>query len=113
VLALIIGATIVGLAPGAHSADATGTYIVLYKGNSVPADAASVIQKAGGTLLYSYSDIGVAIARTDNSGFRANLVTDNRVDGAAATAGFATKIGDVQANQNDGQGPPPGDLPNS
>ena len=37
------------------------SYIVLYRAQGVPANAATTIQKAGGTLLYSYNQIGVAI----------------------------------------------------
>ena len=68
------------------------TYLVLYKGQAVPAGAATTITNAGGTLVYSYDAIGVAIARSDNPSFRDNLLKDSRVNGAAATAGFATKI---------------------
>lgn len=66
------------------------TYIVLYKANSVPRDAASVISAAGGTLVYSYGAIGVAIARSDNPQFRGSLMRDDRVEGAAATTRFAS-----------------------
>lgn len=43
------------------------TYIVLYAGQAVPADAATTFANAGGTLVYSYNAIGwlsrVLIAR--------------------------------------------------
>ena len=68
------------------------TYVVLYKKNAVPSDAASSVAKAGGTLVYSYKQIGVLIARSDNSLFKANLMKDSRVQGAAATTGFATQL---------------------
>lgn len=74
------------------AAEAAQTYIVLYKGNSVAADAASVIGKAGGSLVYKYDKIGVAIARSNNSAFAANLRKDSRIEGTAATSGFATQI---------------------
>jgi lantibiotic leader peptide-processing serine protease len=85
-------------------------YIVLYKQNALPADTAGTIQKAGGSLVYLYPQIGVAIARSDNTAFRANLMRDNRIDGAAATTNFATKIDN---GTTDAEGPPPSDLPNS
>src|SRR5438105_4386664 len=88
-------------------------YIVLYGGSAVPADAAASIAKAGGSLVYSYGQIGVAIARSDNSNFRANIVKDNRVEGASSTAAFATRLNDDKASSADASGPPPGDLPNS
>lgn len=68
------------------------TYIVLYKKNAVPSDAASSVSMAGGTLIYSYRQIGVLIASSDNAAFRANLMKDSRVEGAAATTGFATQL---------------------
>src|SRR5438093_3622935 len=88
-------------------------YIVLYGGSAVPADAAASIGKAGGTLVYSYSQIGVAIARSDSVNFRANIVKDNKVEGASATAAFATQLKNDQARTDDASGPQPGDLPNA
>jgi lantibiotic leader peptide-processing serine protease len=96
-------------------ADSVQTYIVLYKAQAVPADAANVISQAGGTLVYSYPQIGVAIARSDSTTFGTNLMADNRVDGVSATTNFATKIDDGTVNgesSTDASGPPPGDLPN-
>jgi subtilisin family serine protease len=74
------------------STGVTETYIVLYKKNSVPSDVASSITKAGGTLVYSYKQIGVAIASSDNAVFSANLLKDSRIQGAAATTRFATQL---------------------
>jgi subtilisin family serine protease len=71
---------------------AAQTYIVLYKKNSVASDAASVISKAGGTLVYSYKQIGVVIASSANASFSSNLLKDSRVQGAVASAGFATRL---------------------
>ena len=77
------------------------TYIVLYAGQAVPADAVTTISNAGGTLVYSYDAIGVAIARSDSSAFRANLMQDSRVEGASATTNFATQLSDdVNAADN-------------
>src|SRR5438128_8106592 len=88
-------------------------YIVLYGGSAVPADAAASIAKSGGSLVYSYDQIGVAIARSDNANFRANIVKDNRVEGASSTAAFATRLNDDKASSADASGPTPGDLPNT
>jgi hypothetical protein len=76
-------------APVAHAATAQ-TYIVLYQSQAVPADAASTIAQAGGTLVYSYPQIGVVIASSDNTAFRDSLMTDSRIDGVSATSAFAT-----------------------
>jgi subtilisin family serine protease len=111
-LALIAAAAFVagGTAATSSSAGAAANYIVLYKGQAVPKDAATTISSAGGKLVYSYDQIGVAIARSDNASFRANLLKDNRIDNASSTAGFATQLPNEQA---DAGGPPDGDLPNS
>src|SRR6266568_5007465 len=92
------------------------TYIVLYKAQAVPADAANTILQAGGTLVYSYPQIGVVIASSDNTAFRDNLMTDSQIDSASATTNYGSKIDDGTVNgesSTDGHGPPPGDLPNA
>jgi len=108
---------VTGFSPLASSVAAqAGTmqnYIVLYGSSAVPADAAASIARSGGSLVYSYDQIGVAIARSDSSNFRANILKDNKVEGASATASFATKLNDDQASSADASGPPPGDLPNA
>ena len=88
-------------------------YIVLYGSSAVPADAAASIARSGGSLVYSYDQIGVAIARSDNANFRANIVKDNKVEGASATAAFATKLNDDAGSTAAASGPSPGPLPNS
>ncbi len=80
---------------GPVAADGTSqTYLVLYSAAAVPSDAARTITAAGGTLVYSYNEIGVAIARSTSSTFRDQLARDGRVEGVSATAGFATQITD-------------------
>jgi subtilisin family serine protease len=91
------------------SAGAAANYIVLYKSQAVPKDAASTIAAAGGSLVYTYDQIGVAIATSSNASFRDNLLQDNRVDNASATAGFATQLPDEQV----AAGPSDSSLPNT
>jgi subtilisin family serine protease len=109
-LALATAAVLIatGLATGA-SGDSAATYVVLYKAQSVPSDAAKTIANAGGTLVYSYDQIGVAIARSSNASFRDSVLKDNRVDGASATTDFASKLPDEQAPADAATG----DLPNA
>ena len=110
-LAVLAAAVFVTVASAgtSSSAGAAGNYIVLYKSQAVPKDAAAGISAAGGTLVYSYDQIGVAIARSDNSSFRDNLLKDSRIDNASPTAGFATQLPNEQAEA----GGPDGGLPNS
>ena len=86
------------------------TFVVLYKSTSVPASAQSDVEKAGGTFVYGYDQIGVAIARSDSASFASTLSNDNRVEGVQSTRGFASKLEEPAAQEADG--PPPGDLPN-
>ncbi|HEX3274650.1 MAG TPA: S8 family serine peptidase [Gemmatimonadales bacterium] len=92
-------------APGA--ALAGSAYVVLYKGTAVPADAEAGIAAAGGTLVARYDPIGVAIARSASSGFAGALVRDARVEGASATATFATRLTETL----EGAKPVPGGTP--
>jgi lantibiotic leader peptide-processing serine protease len=80
VLAVVIGSTLVG----ASVADAA-RYIVLFHGKSVPRSAEKAIAKAGGTLIYSYDQIGVAIVDSDNPAFLEQL--DNRHGVSSALLG--------------------------
>jgi subtilisin family serine protease len=111
---LIVAAA--GLAAGtalvasAAPTTAMSNYIVLYKQQAVASDAAATIQKAGGTLVYAYPQIGVVIASSSSASFRDNLLKDNRVENAASTAGFASQLAPEQVTAD---GPSPGDLPNA
>lgn len=96
--ALVMIISMMGVVPVAAaslpyvSTGVTQTYVILYKKNAVPSNAASSISRAGGTFVYSYRQIGVVIASSDNASFRANLLKDSNIQGASATAGFATKL---------------------
>lgn len=94
----IIGFAIFGLAlsvtisAAIAQVDAEQTFLVLYKSDSLPANAAEAIQSAGGSLAYSYPQIGVAIARSSLASFGSDLKNDPSVDGVAATGQFATRV---------------------
>lgn len=113
-LALIAAVVFVtgGTAATSSSAGAAANYVVLYKGTAVPKDAASTIAAAGGSLVYTYDQIGVAIARSDNASFRDNLLKDSRVENASSTAGFATQLPNEQVEAGSGPDAPlPGNAP--
>jgi subtilisin family serine protease len=82
-------------------------YIVLYKSQSVPANAAQTISAAGGTLVHSYGQIGVAVASSGSEAFRHNLLSDSRVANAASTSGFATQL---EGNVTDAAAAPLADI---
>jgi subtilisin family serine protease len=92
---------------GAASA---ATYVVLYKAQGVPADGGSNVRAAGGTVVASYAQIGVIIARSDSAGFRAALMKDSRIGGVSSTAGFGVGLDQDAADSADASA---GDLPNS
>jgi lantibiotic leader peptide-processing serine protease len=95
--AALAGMAVVGVlatASSVASADAASTYVVLYRGTLVPANAAKTIESAGGVLAYSYDKIGVAIARSTNASFAKALAKESTVEGVSNTANFATSVTD-------------------
>jgi lantibiotic leader peptide-processing serine protease len=96
-------------AAGSSGSTEASTYLVLYKSQSVPADAARAIEHAGGTLSYAYDQIGVAIARSDATAFAEQLQQVAGVDAVAATASYGVPLDTVDETD----GPPPGELPNT
>ena len=113
VAVLLSGLTLVPPSATVTQASADHTYLVLYKQNNVPADAAALISQAGGSLTYAYNEIGVAIARSDSPDFQSALLADNRIQGVSSTEGFGVQHRDEFVELYDASGPPPGDLPNS
>ena len=85
------------------------TFILVYKQQAAPGDAKTTIQRAGGTLVAVYGQIGVVIARSSNPSFRDTLLLDSRVEGAAPTGSFATRLPADQADSDAASG----DLGNS
>jgi len=110
VLALAVVASVVFV-----SVAQAENYVVLYKSQAVPADAAATIQKAGGSVVYSYGQIGVAIASSTNPSFRDDLLKDRKIENAAGTSLYATRLDDDAGTSQDdsANGPQGGDLPNA
>jgi hypothetical protein len=81
---LVLLATAVA-APAAFGSN----YVVLYKQQAVGSNAAATIRNAGGSLVYSYPQIGVVIASSSNPSFRDNLLKDSKVESASSTDGTA------------------------
>src|SRR3712207_38078 len=116
---LLVGAGVVAAtaltAPTMASAAPAGTtgemqtYLVLFRGSSSPANAAALVAGAGGTVVADYAKIGVLVARSNNTAFDDRMRADARVEGASATADYATRVEGVAAPE-DGSGSP-GDLP--
>lgn len=83
-LAKAAGAAFVSLAAvsTAHAAtsgaEPTGRYVVVFKTDALPADAANRIAKNGGAVTRTFGPIGVAIAQGDAT-FASRMATDSKV----------------------------------
>jgi subtilisin family serine protease len=95
-LAAVFGAAV--LAATTASQAQAAKYVVLYKQESVASDAAATIERAGGSVVASYPQIGVVIAESDSASFATSLANDSRIEGAASTAGFGVEVED-QGNE--------------
>ena len=60
--ALLLLGTPIASSDTTGTTGATETYLVLYKQQAVPADAATRIANAGGSLVQAYDAIGVVVA---------------------------------------------------
>jgi lantibiotic leader peptide-processing serine protease len=90
----LIGANMWHATP-ARATGAMRTYIVLYNANAISGSSLANIQSAGGTLVYSYPQIGVAIVKSDNPAFGGTLgAADTAVQGATATDAFGVGLND-------------------
>jgi subtilisin family serine protease len=114
-LAAVLGGLLLAIGATGGTTGTTQTYVVLYKQLGVGSNAAATIAKAGGSLVYSYPEIGVVIAQSDSSTFRDSLLTDRAVENAAATTNFGVQVRNDfgPAGPDGASGPPPGDLPNA
>jgi hypothetical protein len=60
-LGLALAAIVFPAAPAAAD-----TYLVVYRGHDIPAKVGSAVERAGGRLVTSYDQIGVAVARSNS-----------------------------------------------
>jgi lantibiotic leader peptide-processing serine protease len=71
---LLLAGLIVAIGAVGSTAGGAQRYLVVYKGSNVKGDAAARIEQAGGTLVYSYDQIGVAVASSSSDSFRSDLL---------------------------------------
>jgi subtilisin family serine protease len=101
---LAIAVLAAGLIPAvafATSSATEQTYLVLYKAGNTPKDAATQLSRSGATIVANYSAIGVVIARSSDPAFANSIRGTSGVEGAAATAAFATGLGDDQLSADE------------
>jgi len=85
---LSVGVIFAALALAFTSAASAERYLVVYKSEDVPKGAATAIERAGGQLVRSYNNIGVAVADSSDAAFASILTGDNKVDGVSALSGL-------------------------
>jgi subtilisin family serine protease len=112
-LVLALGASsavALAMAPqaGASSTGATQTYVVLYKAGASTSGAASAVSSAGGTVVANYSQIGVVIARSDQTAFATTLGKQSKVDGVSATTNLGVGLKRDEAASVTADAPAPG-----
>jgi subtilisin family serine protease len=107
--ALVVASIAAALAVATARAASDSTYLVVYNGNAVPANAGANIQSAGGTVVSSYDAIGVVVARSSSASFVDTIRAQAGVLGASATGAFATRLNDTEATGD--SGPLPGSAP--
>jgi subtilisin family serine protease len=78
--------------PTSATADAAATYVVLTREGKPTAQAQNAIGAAGGSIVASYPEIGVLVARSSSAGFAATLRGNGDVEGVAATDRFASRL---------------------
>ena len=91
VIAGTAGAAPTGTA-AAERATETETYMIVYASGASSAGAATAVSSAGGTLVASYDEIGVVVARSTDAGFADAMGAQRGVEGVSATSRFATRV---------------------
>jgi lantibiotic leader peptide-processing serine protease len=112
-LALALGASsLAGMAMApqadAGSTGATQTYVVLYRSGAATTSASSAIGSAGGSVVANYPQIGVVIARSDQTTFAANVQKKSGVEAVSATSGFGVQVKGEAADSVTADAPAPG-----
>ena len=107
VVAALATVTILAV-PGQVHAATTKTYVVLYRSTSVSSDAAKVIEQAGGTLVHTYHQIGVAIASSPSPSFRVTCRRPTSRRERRGDRGLRDPLGAPTPGAPEG-----GDLPNA
>jgi len=107
VLVAVVTAVLAAAFAGTASAE---RYVVLYKQHAVPADSTRTIEKAGGSTIAAYNEIGVVIAWSTNPSFRLSLMRDARIDGISSTAALGSQLKPVEATSHEAE---PTELPNA
>ena len=72
-------------AQGAISAtSATQSYLVLFSGGAIPANADALVVHAGGTIAARYTNVGAVLARSASAAFASSLRASSGIDAVGA-----------------------------
>jgi subtilisin family serine protease len=85
--AAIVGAQLLAAAASA----APRPYVITYTSNQVPANAASTIAAAGGRLIRTIPQVGVAIAQAERAGFASSMRKNTSVASAELATAWTLK----------------------
>ncbi len=78
---------------------ASSTYLVSFAGGQIPANAATIVGAAGGTIVARYTNVGLVLAKTTSSKFATTLRADARVSSVGASKTVSSSIDIVKANK--------------
>ena len=87
----------------AFAAGPTQNYLVVFKASQIPPGQAAKFARAGGKLITTYDQIGVALASSNNVNFRGAVITDPNVDDVASTAGLGYKLPNLNTGSDSTQ----------
>lgn len=73
------------------------TYLVSFSSGTIPSNAAAIISAAGGSIVTSYTNLGIVLAKASSSGFASALRSDSRIDRVAAANAVTSKIDIVKS----------------
>jgi subtilisin family serine protease len=80
----------------ATTTGSTDTYLVVYKAGASSKEAPALVRYAGGSLVYNYAQIGVAVVKSNHTDFTSKVKADSRVEAVASTSKGVTKLRDTQ-----------------
>jgi hypothetical protein len=83
-------------------------YIMLYKQNAVAQDVGATVKQAGGSVIATYPQIGVVIARSNSASFGTSVLKDSRIDLGGIDTGIRRQ---AQGSDTGPERPPPGWVP--
>jgi subtilisin family serine protease len=81
-----------GTSEVASAVTSSQTYLVSFSGGSIPPNADSILSAAGGTIVASYSNLGVVLAKTSSSSFTSTLRADSRVAAVGSSRTVSSSI---------------------